>query len=268
MKITGDDALGLEVFRQLVAGVEEEQGGVLITVVNVEGSAPRKPGARLWLKADGTIVGTVGGGEVEAAALAQARAMLEAARPATKSFEHATNCGGSVTFLLEAFPAPQPLIVIGAGHVGRRIAELAGKCGFAVTVVARDSDRVAESVLGFRIERADEPAVLHRLNRVNQAHVIVATGSQESDAMWSVAALKAGVKTVGVVGSTAKARAIDRAMEQGGISHERAALLRCPVGLDIKAETPAEIAVAIVAELILLRRSGDIPKAWRKNPPD
>jgi len=131
----------MNVLRRLIETVDGGTTCVLATVVQVHGSAPRRQGARLLLSANGTREGTVGGGEVEAEVLASARTMLTGG-PNARTLEMATNCGGTVTVMLEKFGPHRRLLIIGAGHVGAALAIAGARAGYRVTVA---SPTVAEA---------------------------------------------------------------------------------------------------------------------------
>lgn len=237
---------------------------VLVTVIEARGSAPRKEGARLVLAADGRQAGTVGGGEVEERALAEARALLQSSET-SRLVEQVATCGGSVGLYCEKLAPSRRLVVVGAGHVGRAVAEAAARAGFRVTVVAPSGPERLAGVAGVAGVASDDPAWLDTVDVPAATHVVCATGTHDGDTGWAVAALHAGVASVGVVGSAKKAQGIRRQAAAAGVPPRRIEALRCPVGLDIGAVTPEEIAVAVVAELVHLERKGSVPTAWRKS---
>jgi xanthine dehydrogenase accessory factor len=254
----------MDAIRRLVKAVDAGETCVLATVTAVRGSAPRGPGARLLLTRDGTRTGTVGGGEVEGAALAAAREMLSHPGDPARTLEVDSGCGGNVTVFLERFGSPCRLLVVGAGHVGWAVAECAARSGFAVTLVDRPGASKSPPVPDISVHSADGPAALPDLAVTSDTQIVVATGSHQSDADWALAALATPCAGVGVVGSRSKARNLREAAQLAGIGAERLSVLRCPVGLDLGGVTPAEIAVAVVAELVLLARRGVVPAEWRK----
>jgi xanthine dehydrogenase accessory factor len=246
--------------RRLIESVDAGESCVLATVVAVTGSAPRRQGARLLLRAGGAPEGTVGGGEVEAETLATARAMLAGGEPA-HTLEMTTNCGGTVTVMLERFGPPRCLLIVGAGHVGAALSAAGARAGYRVTVA---SPSAAESLHGVERVPATEPAMLAGWENPEATQVIIATGDAEADGAWATAALLRAFAGVGVVGSRTKATAIRHTAAAAGVPPERVRTLRCPVGLDLGAVTPEEIAVSIVAELIRLDRTGEVPEGWRR----
>ena len=230
----------------------EGEACVLATVVRVKGSAPRHEGARMLVRPGGTCEGTVGGGEVEEATRAAALEMLAAGSPAHRMLERVTECGGRVEVHLELFGDPRRLVVVGGGHVGAAVARLAAGVGWRVTVVDPEGAPRLAGEAGVAIVRSGDPGALEGIE-AGGTQVLVATGNREDDARWAVEALRRGFAGVGVIGSETKARVIRRAVEGAGLATE---LLRCPVGLDIGSETPEEVAVSVVAELIALDRGG------------
>jgi xanthine dehydrogenase accessory factor len=253
----------MNVLRRLIETVDAGATCVLATVVQVHGSAPRRQGARLLLLADGTREGTVGGGEVEAAVLESARGML-AGGPNEHTLEMPTNCGGTVMVMLERFGPSRRLLIIGSGHVGAALAITGARAGYRVMVASPTAvERLAE-VAGIETISAAEPAMLAGLDHPEATQVVVATGNAEADSGWAVAALAGSFAGVGVVGSRTKAAAIRHAAAAAGVPPARVHTLRCPVGLDLGAVTPEEIAVSIVAELIRLDRTGEVPEGWKR----
>ncbi len=253
----------MEVLRRLLQAVDEGDTCVLATVAGVRGSAPRKDAARLLVSRRGVRAGTVGGGEVEAAALAAAEQMLSGP-DAPRLLEVATRCGGVVTVMLEKFAPQRRLLVVGAGHVGRALAASASHAGYRVTLASPGGPEPLDGGDGVELLAAGDPSALDGWEGADRTHVVVATGDADADSAWAVAALARPFAGVGVVGSRNKAAAIRHAAAGAGVRPERIHELRCPVGLDLGAVTPGEIAVSIVAELIRLDRTGEVPEGWRR----
>ncbi|MEW6338354.1 MAG: XdhC family protein [Acidobacteriota bacterium] len=255
----------MESLKTLLHAVERGQAAVLATVTHVTGSAPRGPGARLVVVADGARSGTVGGGEIEDRVLTEARTMLQASSPPHRVLEVSARCGGTVTVFLERFADVRRVLIVGGGHVGRAVAEIASGAGFQVTVLDRSLEAASSLPRGVTHAAAADPGSLASIERPESMQVLVATGSHDADIAWAVAALRAGFAGIGVVASRSKAEAIRRAAEREGIPDERLSRLRAPVGLDLGAVTPGEIAVAIVSELVILAHGSEVPPAWRKS---
>jgi xanthine dehydrogenase accessory factor len=255
----------MQVLKRLLQAVDEGDTCILATVAGVKGSAPRKAGTRLLVSARGVRHGTVGGGEVEAAALTHATEML-AGHESSRTLEIATNCGGVVTLMLEKFSPQRRLLVVGAGHVGTAVARAGAHAGYRVTLAAPSRPEPLPDVATVECVAASDPTVLDVWEGPERTQVVVATGDADADGAWAVAALVRAFAGVGVVGSRNKAAAIRHTAAGVGVVPDRIHELRCPVGLDLGAVTPEEIAVSIVAELIRLDRVGEVPEPWRRAP--
>lgn len=237
---------------------------MLATVVGVTGSAPRPPGARMLVRADGSTEGSTGGGEVEQAAIDEAQQMHGRGGASAQLLETGTDCGGKVSVFLERLDPARRLVIVGAGHVGKEVALLAARAGFSVTLLdpAPEGDWPPE--LGIKVVTTDDPAALGEIERPGTVEVLIATGTHEADRIWAVPALELGFAGVGVVGSIRKAKTIAKAAAKAGVASDRISAIRCPVGLPIGSVTPFEIAVAIVAELISVQRTGSPQVGARK----
>ena len=235
--------------------------GAMATVVARHGSAPGTPGQKLIATADGSAWGTVGGGAVEREVLASLQAMLEGGRSAKhemRSFrlgaELGMCCGGSLDVLLEPIEALLPLLVVGGGHVASACAPMLARLGFAVTVVdARDAWGREGRLPGVTCVVGDYDDV----GRSLPVHggVLVMTHDHALDQEVVEWALKRGFAFVGGVGSRAKAKRTRDRLAAKGFSEEDQARVRMPIGVDVGARLPEEIAVAIAAEMIAWRRA-------------
>ncbi len=234
------------------------QAGALATVVRASGSTPQTAGARLLLQADGSSVGTVGGGAVE-------RAVLEALHEAQRgraaqlaNFDLARDlgmcCGGSMQIFIEPIHATPRLWIFGAGHVARPTAALALSVGFEVVVVdEREELNSAERFPGCRREALDCASALGNAGICERDWLLIVTHDHQLDEETLRVALGHEPRYIGLVGSRRKVyRLIQRvAARQGSLDLRR---VYAPVGLDLGALSPEEIAVSIVGEIIALRR--------------
>lgn len=243
---------------------------VSATVVSVSGSTPGKPGAKLLVLEDGSIKGTIGGGAIEQQVIGAALELLTATGgPATRLLEtHLTHelamcCGGRMTLFLERVGRAEELVLFGAGHIGQELAAAAARVGFRVTVVDErpewaSAERFPEAT-AIRVE--DPLEVAKRLSGGAGAHFIITTHDHALDQSLVETLLETPSAYIGVIGSRRKALRFRQRLEAAGFSQEAIARLRSPIGLDIGAVTPAEIAVSVVAEFIRLRR---VPEAEPK----
>lgn len=242
--------------------------GAMATVLARHGSAPSTPGQKLYAGADGSCFGTVGGGAVERSIVDALDAMVtQLARPGgeddvkheVRTFrlgpELGMCCGGSVDFLLEPIAAATPCLLVGAGHVATATAPLLARVGFAVTVCdSREAWASEERFSGVRVVVGDHDEVGASIPRSAAVLVMTHDHGLDQDAVeW---ALRQGFAYVGGIGSRAKAQRTRDRLEAKGFSEEDRARVRMPIGFDIKARLPDELAVAIAAELIAWRKGG------------
>jgi xanthine dehydrogenase accessory factor len=253
-----------EVLEAALRADEAGESAALVTVVSTEGSTPRKAGAKMLVFADGRSVGTIGGGCVEAEVSRLARRAIDERRVATASFdltpdlagEDGHACGGRMQVLVEPIEGTPTLCLFGAGHVAQPLARMAKACGFRVEVAdererfaSRERFPDADRIL---VEGYAEAASAMTLGR--NSFAVVVTRGHLGDAEALRAVLGRGLRYVGLLGSKSKMQQVFATLEQTGVSPEGLARVHCPVGLEIGAETPEEIAVSILAEMITVRR--------------
>jgi xanthine dehydrogenase accessory factor len=233
--------------------------GAMATVLARKGSAPATPGQKLYAAADGTCLGTVGGGAIEREAIAALERVLaedEGHRVLTcvLGAQLGMCCGGSVEILVEPIAARTPCLVVGGGHVATALAPLLAKVGFAVTVV---DDREAWGregrIEGVRCVVGEFDEVGEEMPKEGVALVMTHDHALDQKAIeW---ALRRGFAFVGGVGSRAKAERTRARLEAKGFSEADRARVKMPLGVSIGARLPDEIAVAIAAEMVTWRRT-------------
>jgi xanthine dehydrogenase accessory factor len=241
-----------------IAEIEDSgQSAAIVTVVKSSGSTPREPGARMIVHPDRTIEGTVGGGRVEEKAIEAALAALADERP--RFLEYALTqelgmcCGGSTALFVEVIKRAPRLIIYGAGHVGTALTKMAAHAGFIVHVADERDDLLTP-------ERLSEARALHSdlddeaLPFSPSAYVMVTTHDHALDQKLVERVLKKPHRWLGLIGSKRKAELTRQRLEHKGFDPKAIATVRSPVGLAIGAETPEEIAVSILGELIADRR--------------
>ena len=248
----------------------------LVTVVRANGSTPQRAGAKMLVFPDGRTIGTIGGGCYENDALWKARDALVTGRSALLHYdlnddfaqENGLVCGGQMDVHIDPLePTPQ-LFIVGAGHVGWHLGKLAVEAGFRVHVID-DRDKFANPD---RFPGAEQvivepiPEWLHRTELPQSAFVVVVTRghTHDLDAMRALAARD--LKYLGLIGSRAKVRRIFDLLLEERLPAECLSRVHAPIGLDIGAVTPAEIAVSIMAELIAVRRGVDTASLAMKWP--
>lgn len=232
--------------------------GALATVLERHGSAPGTPGQKLYLSADGTCIGTVGGGAVERAVLeslsvvaADPRAKHEV-RTFKLGAELGMCCGGRLVVLIEPITALVPSLIVGAGHIATAVAPLLARVGFAVTVIdARDGWAEQGRIPNVKCVTGEFDEVGREIDPRGICLVMSHDHGLDQRAIeW---ALRRGFAFVGGIGSRAKAERTRQRLEAKGFSEADRARVRMPLGADIGARTPDEIAVSVAAEMIAWR---------------
>jgi xanthine dehydrogenase accessory factor len=263
----------VDVFEEIVGLRRAGRTGALATIVAVRGSIPSFQTAKMLVRDDGSIAGTIGGGCVEAEVWEAAREVIASGKPKTLRFDLNQNpkydtglvCGGSLEIFIEPVePAPR-LTIFGAGHVGHALYRAAVNAGFEVTVVDdreayanRERFPDARAVVAAPYEQA-----CAGLSPGEHDYLLIVTRGHHDDMRvlrWAVGT-EAGY--LGMVGSRRKAISIVKELTAEGIPAERFARVHSPAGLEIGSITPEEIAVSILAEMIARRRKALEPKAER-----
>jgi len=253
---------------QAAAEVLVGRGGpaALATVIARAGSAPQVVGARLLLRADGSMVGTVGGGAIEAQVLEACRTTLREGNPSVVKAHLVRDlgmcCGGSMEVFVEYLDAQRRLVLVGGGHVAQALAPVARGVGFRVVVVDDREDILAHPAFDpDRRELADVDELAAVLPDLGERdYLVIATRDHARDEQALAALLRRPHRYIGMIGSRRKVHAIVarivRREQELGRGAPDLGRLRAPVGLALGGRTPAEIAVSIVAELLADRHGG------------
>jgi xanthine dehydrogenase accessory factor len=261
-----------EVLEAALRAEEQGEPAALVTVVSTRGSTPQKAGARMLVHADGRLVGTIGGGCLEAEMTQRARQAIGDRRVQLASYdltpheagEDGLVCGGTMQVFIEPVEGTPVLCLFGAGHVAQPLARVASACGFRVEV----ADDRAKFANAERFPEADLVVVdgfaeaAGKMTLGPNSYAIVVTRGHQGDAVALEAVLEREPRFVGLLGSRPKIVHIFAALEERGMTRERLASVHAPLGLEIGAQTPDEIAVSILAEMIAVRRGVD-PAASR-----
>jgi xanthine dehydrogenase accessory factor len=250
------------IYREIVRLLDQGKGAALATIVSKEGTSPREVGSKLLLREDGSFIGSVGGGALEAQVLEEAKAALAQGKPRLahlgETGDDPACCGGVLDVYIEPILGPPTLYVIGAGHIGYHLARIGQIAGFRVAVVDDREELTKKERFPAEAEviATPLPEGLGNLNISPTSFIVILRGHTE-DAQILEWALKTPARYVGMIGSKGKIQGIYRALMDKGIGEEELQRVHAPIGMAIGAETPQEIAVAILAEVIKVRRGKD-----------
>ena len=261
----------LDTLQELFTARERNEPVALATVVEVNGASPAKVGAKILVRGDGTTVGTAGGGRLEQAIIADARTALAEGKSRLVHYtlrEEGDDaigvlCGGEVRVFIEVF-APRPtLLIVGSGHIGKPLAEMARLLNYEVRVVdaraergsALDpanvtddaSSRRSDDIASFRLMREDASA---------HTYIVLVTEDYVTDEAALRAVIELPAPYIGMIGSRRKCRMVLEHLRADGVAEDLLARVRAPIGLDLGGTTPAEIALAILAEIEMARHRG------------
>ena len=240
----------------------------LLTVVESRGFTPQKPGRHMLVADSGETAGTIGGGAIELECVTEAKALMRAGGSTRMVKKQLTTelgmcCGGEMVVHAEVLEALPRLFVFGAGHVARPLASLAAATGFGVTVVdARAEWLTAERFPAAARELRDPEAAAREMTFDTSDSVVVTTHDHALDQRVVQELLRYPLRFTGVIGSFAKQRKFALRLRARGFDDGAIARMRTPVGLSIGAQTPEEIAVSIVAELVAVRRGAAPERGW------
>ncbi len=260
------------VYAALLDAQEKGVSAALATVVRVIGSVPRHEGSKMLVYADGRFVGTIGGGAMESRVIQEAVASMQDGRTRTRSYTlndisagDAGVCGGTVDVFIEPIYSPPTLLVIGGGHVGKALAQL-GKWMEYRVVLCDDRAEFAnpDYLPGMDEYVVCKPAEITQHTIINQRTCIAAvTRGLPVDVHLVPALLATDAAYIGVIGSRRRWSVTVKALAEQGISPEDLERIRAPIGLELEAETPKEIALSIMAEIVMLQRGGTgKPMQW------
>ncbi|MDD4364568.1 MAG: XdhC/CoxI family protein [Synergistales bacterium] len=257
------------VFEAIHEALQNGDQGVLCTLVEEAGSTPRSQGARMWVRPDGSIVGTIGGGILEHRVISRALEMIRS-HEATGYFRETLAgepisgeealCGGTAGVFLEYIGRQKKVVIFGGGHVGRALALVSVAAGYDVVVWdERDEFANAERFPGAVVHCCPlESAFDGRIVFDDATFVVIVTRGHVLDG--DVARLLEGKKAayIGMIGSRKKWKALKESLLKEGLSAGFLDGIFSPVGLPLNAETPEEIALSIVAEIVAVDRGADI----------
>lgn len=256
----------MSLFQALADLESNNRAGALCTIISSQGSTPRHTGSKMLVFPDGKILGTVGGGELENRVIREAQAAILDGKPRRLAYSMADPergdpgvCGGQVEVYVEPIQPKPTLVVIGSGHVGKAVAHLSHWLGFRVVV---NDDRpdfctpeaVPEADLYIATPMQELP---QQLDITPWTYLVLTTRGTLVDIAGLPALLDSPAAYIGLIGSRRRWESTRQKLLENGVGEEKLNRVRSPIGLELNAETPEEIAVSILAEIIMLRQGGD-----------
>lgn len=261
----------IEIYEEILKIKAEGRCAAVATIIGAQGSAPREVGAKMLVRDDGTIFGTIGGGCLEGKVIVEAIMVMREETPrtvrhdltGTDAAEAGMICGGVLDIYIEpVIPTPRVLI-FGAGHISLALSKISAMAGFQVAVI----DDRAEFANAERFPEADQVIAapfcraFPQLKVNRSSYIVIVTRGHAGDQEVLAWALTTEARYIGMIGSRKKIRTLYQNLEEKGIAREALQRVFAPIGLTIGALTPEEIAVSIVGQMIQVRREGGKEKA-------
>lgn len=247
----------MKIFEELLKRTSLRQAVVLCTVIETDRSVPRKAGAKMLVFEDGSTFGTIGGGEMESRVINSAKESIskKKSHQLTYSLVDPSQgdpgvCGGDVTIYLEPFMPQTTIYIIGAGHIGKAVSELSSWLGYRVVVwddrkdIINTFTGVGETLTGdLSIAMQEEPIDEH-------TRVVIVTRNAEVDSKVLPLIVETPAAYIGLMGSSQRWKVVKGQLTELGMKTEELERIATPIGIEIAAESPEEIAVSILAEVI------------------
>jgi xanthine dehydrogenase accessory factor len=275
----------MDIFAEIAKLRKQGRKAALATIIQVQGSIPSYETSKILIRDDGSIVGTVGGGCVEAEVWSVAQDVMREEKPrrlhfnlnANPEYDNGLVCGGSLDIFVEPILSTPTLYLFGGGHVSLSISKVANLAGFD-TVIADDREAFANHERfpdAMETHAGEWRQIFPRLKPNEFSYLVIATRGHKGDLECLRWAISAPARYIGMVGSKRKLAEFYKVLESEGVTVAQLERVHSPVGLDIGALTPEEIAVSVVAEMIAVRRNAvpslpslaTNPKALRTSDP-
>jgi xanthine dehydrogenase accessory factor len=256
----------MSIYQELAKMEERNDAGAVCTIIRTEGSTPRHEGSKMLVYSNGQTSGTIGGGELESRVVSEALQAMGDGRPKLLTYSMSEPergdpgvCGGQLQIYIEPIRPKDKLVIIGAGHVGREIAHLASWLGFFV-IVSDDRKQYCNAEF---IPDGDEffPVPILELTKLieitSSTYVVMPTRNIEVDLEGLPVLLDTPAAYIGVIGSRRRWATTRKKLIEMGVAEDKIARIRSPMGLNLRVEKPEEIALSIMAEILMLQRGGD-----------
>ncbi|OGL40354.1 MAG: xanthine dehydrogenase [Candidatus Schekmanbacteria bacterium GWA2_38_9] len=254
----------LDIYKEIVRIRESGEKAALATIVSRKGSTPRKESAKMLIKSDGSIIGSIGGGCVEGQVWDDAKEVIKKGKSKILHFDLTNEeialdglaCGGKMDVLIEPILPVPTMFIFGAGHISLPLCKIAKIAGFRVVIID-DRDIFANRE---RFPDADEiivesfETVFNKLRMNDSSYLVIVTRGHLYDEKVLELSLRTKTKYVGMIGSKRKIKTIFTNLKSRGATQAQLEKIYTPIGLPIDAETPEEIAVSIMAEVIKVKQ--------------
>jgi len=266
----------MNIFSELTEIESKGMTAVLCIVTKTQGSTPRHAGSKMIVYPDGRIEGTVGGGELESICITESIKLIGNGLTKTLHYKLVNPdqgdpgiCGGEVDVYLEVIGKKEKILIIGAGHVGKQLSFLANWLGFEVTVIDDREELISETNLPnafYRFSNLKTFFDMYSDFKVLNIYVVMATRSLEIDVKYLPEILKLEPRYIGVIGSKKRWIKTTELLLNDGIVEAEIEKIFSPVGLDLRSETPEEIALSIMSEILKVKNnaSGENLKYFRR----
>jgi xanthine dehydrogenase accessory factor len=253
----------LDIYQGIIESIESGREAALVTIIAATSSTPREVATKMLVRSDGSIIGTIGGGVVEAEAIEMAIEVMRTGKSQRHQFnlvpdqEPGMVCGGEMEIFVEPILPVPALYLFGAGHISYALAKIGKLLGFRILVIDDRKDMAvrerfpdADLILVEDFENA-----FSRININEQSYIVIVTRSHHDDERVLGRAVLTPARYIGMIGSQAKVKALFHNLMAKGVERQLLDKVHSPIGLEIHAETPEEIAISIMAEIIKVRRS-------------
>jgi xanthine dehydrogenase accessory factor len=255
----------MHLYERMAQVIREGEPAAVATVIRAQGSVPRHEGSKMLIFPDGQIEGTIGGGEMESRVIEAAQSVIQEGHSQILKYDFQDPargdpgvCGGEIEVFVEPIVPKTSILVIGAGHVGLAVADLAhwlgyrvivsdDRPGYATSEAVPDADQVIECEVG---------ALPAHVSINAHTYIVLTTRGLQVDLAGLPALLETSAPYVGVIGSRRRWETCAKQLLEMGVAEEAVQRVTSPMGLELNAETPEEIAVSIMAEITMLRRGG------------
>ncbi len=253
-----------EVYEHIIEAVRKNEKGAVLTIIRIEGSSPGRLGDKMLVLASGENFGTIGGGRAEYEAIKEVQSNWKRRDIWRRHYDLDEKggmlCGGSMEVLFEPIGSRDRLVVFGGGHVGRVLSQLANQSGFWTVVVDNRQEFANKETLPHAHQTIFAPyaQALKQVELDDETYVVVVTNSHAYDELVLKHCARLNLAYLGAIGSETKTGKILSDLKEAGVTREAIEKINMPIGLNIGAQTPFEIAVSIMAEIIAVKYGADV----------